>query len=330
MKKVFSLLSICIASLLLFAGCGIEGGSQPTGIEFIREVFYVDYNVSTFLNFKVYPSTAVKDYVTYELEADYTLEDSFEFKNGAIRVTDSNFSSIVVKARLNSLEDSCEVRLKEYPTIINLDSNSDTIDAGLVKYLDLVGIFDSGTRSCENAEFEYRITSNNPSVIEVVDQSNLSVRSTGRSGEATITVKICNSVGQEMVGLSDSITLKVVDSIESSYATFGNLFVINNGETNTIEIPVGQESLEEKISIRYFSLRNFLIELTDFDVLLSNDNVFEIVTKADGIYLKLKDKATMELDGENKASVVITLRSKTTDDAGKLVSVQTTVYVQFL
>ena len=65
-------------------------------------------------------------------------------------------------------------------------------------------------------------------------------------------------------------------------------------------------------------------------VTLSNDNVFEIVTKADGIYLKLKDKATMELDGENKASVVITLRSKTTDDAGKLVSVQTTVYVQFL
>lgn len=330
MKKIFSLLSICIASLLLFAGCGIEGGTQPTGIEFVREVFYVDYNVSTFLDYKVYPSTAVKDYVTYDLEADYTLEDSFEFRNGAIKVTDSNFTSIIVKARLNSLEASCEVKLKEYPTIISLDSNPTTIDAGLVKYLDLVGSFKNGPRSCGNAEFEYRITSNNPSVIEVVDESNLSIRSTGRSGEATITVKIYNSVGEEMTGLSDSITLSVIDSIESSYATFGNLFVIKDGDQTTITIEEGQEALEEKISIRYFSSRDFLIKLADFDVLLSNDNVFEVVNKADGVYLKLKDKAAIELDGENKAAVVLTLRSTATDQSGSLVSIQTTIYVQFL
>ena len=329
MKKILSLLSVCIVSLLLFTGCGIEGGTQPSGIEFVRDVFYVDYNVSTFLDYKVYPSTADNEYVSFELEADYTLEDSFEFRNGSIKVTDSNFTSIIVKAKLNSLEDSCEVKLKEYPTSVDLGDAEGTINAGLVKYLDFKGQFESGIRSCEAGEFNYKITSNNPSVIEVVDESKLSIRSTGRSGEATISVKIYNSVGQEMIGLGDSVKLTVVDAIESSYATFGNLFLIKDGETKTIELEKGTV-LEEKISVRYFSSRDFLIELTDYEVLLSNDNVFEVVTKPDGTYLKLKDEANIVLDADEKASVVLTLRSKTTDANGMPVRIQTTIVVQFL
>lgn len=329
MKKILSLLSVCIASLLLFTGCGIEGGGQPSGIEFVRDVFYVDYGVSTFLDYKVYPSTAGRDYISYELEADYTLEDSFEFRRGAIKVTDSNFTSIIVKAKLNSLEDSCEVRLKEYPTKVDFGANENIINAGLVKYLDLKGTFKAGERSCENGEFVYKMTSSNPSVIEILDESSLAVRSTGRSGEATIAVSIFNSAGDEMTGLSDSIGLKVVDSIESSFATFGNLFVLKDGLTQTIQIESGT-ALEEKISVRYFSSRDFLIELTDFDVMISNDNLFEIVEKADGVYLKLKDETNIELDEDDKANVVLTLRSKTTDDTGSLVRIQTTIVVQFL
>ena len=329
MKRILSLLSVCIASLLLFTGCGIEGGSQPTGIEFVREIFYVDYNVSTFLDYKVYPSTAAREYVSYEIEADYTLEDSFEFRNGAIKVTDSNFSSVKVKAKLNSLVDTCRVMLKEYPTSVNLGDATDTINAGLIKYLDLKGQFKDGVRTCENDEFVYKMTSSNPSVIEILDEKTLAVRSTGRSGEATVSVKIFNSAGQEMYGLSDSVLLKVVDAIDSSYATFGNVFVIKDGVSQTIQIEEGN-TLEEKIFVRYFSERNFLIELTDFEVLLSNDNVFEIVNKADGVYLKLKDRAEILLDAEDKASVTLTIMSQTTDSVGSIVRIQTVLTVQFL
>ena len=153
------------------------------------------------------------------------------------------------------------------------------------------------------------------------------IRSTGRSGSSEIHVKVYNSVGQEMVGLSDKINVTVVDSISSTFATFGNKFVFKDGETNSVTLAEGSE---EKITVRYFSDKDFLIDLADFEVLLSNNDVFEIITKADGIYLKLKPQADVPLNSEGKAEVTITLSSKATDKDGNLVKIRTTLLVQFL
>ena len=50
MKRFISLSIICLMSLFAFAGCGIKGGTLATGIEFVHDVFYVDYEVRTFLD----------------------------------------------------------------------------------------------------------------------------------------------------------------------------------------------------------------------------------------------------------------------------------------
>ncbi len=317
MKKTFGLIAIFLCSLFLFAGCGIQGSSNATGIEFVCDVFYVDYYVPFFLDYKVYPSTAEDVYITYDIENDYTLESYFNFTDGSITVIDNRFTSIKVKIKVNDLEDSCEVRLKEYPTSISLDKSSDVVYGGLVYALDVQGVFSDETRYLGNGEYNYKITSSNPSVIEVISEDRLLVQSTGRRGNSKITVQICNSANQEMTGLSASINLEVEQAVEEAYATFGNSYILTDGKV--IDCQLAEDS-EQKIAVRYFDSLGYLIELADFDCYLSNDNVFELVSGDGGYYLKVI--------GEGE--VVVTLQSKGVCSDGTPSRIQVTMHVQFL
>ena len=316
MKRFFSLVSICLISLLFLAGCGIEGGTVPTGIEFVDDVFYVDYNVETFLDYKTYPSTAQNIYVSYGIEADQNQDTFYEFSNGSIKVTDKRFTSITVTARLTNYSDSCEVRLKEYPTSVFLAEESVTLDAGLIYSLNLQGEFLSGIRNCENAEFNYKVISSNPSVVKVISEDNLLVQSTGRRGSATITVKVCNSKGEEVESLTDTLTINVIEAVDSSYASFGNLFVFEDGGTTEATLVLDDQF---KISVKYFDPEGFLIENASFECYLSNDNVFEKVVVEGEVYLKVKGEGT----------VTVTLMSDATDAVGSPVRIQHVIVVQF-
>jgi len=317
MKKLFSLLAICLISLFAFAGCGVQGGTIATGIEFVRDVFYVDYNVETFLDYKVYPSTAKEVFVTYDIRDESSIRSYYSFTDGYVKITNSKFTSINVTAKLNTYEDTCEVRLREYPSSVTFATTTDEVVGGLVYSLDLIGAFIDGNRACENDEFVYKIKSSNPSVIDVISEERLLVKSTGRRGESRITVQICNSNNEEITGLTASITLKVVDAISECFATFGNDFVITDGLEKDISSTINQEY---KIDVKYFDESGYLIELADFDCYLSNDDVFEIVKKSDGIYLKVV--------GEGE--VVLTIQSNTVDTTGNPVRIQSNLQVQFL
>lgn len=332
MKKIFSLLAICLVSLLAFSGCGITGSKSVTGIEFVRDVFYVDYNVPTFLDYKVYPSTVSKDdlYVSLNIDGDSTLERFYNLHNGELTITkiqtqnsdiDDGFDYddvLTVNARLNNYETSCQIRLKEYPTSVEFHKESDQINSGLVYPLELNGQFVDGIRECLPGEFNYQVISSNPSVIEVVSQENLLVRSTGRRGQATISLKVFNTIGEEQIDLNDTITLTVIEAIDEAYAVFGNKFILTDGLEKELNVSTGDEF---KLDVKYFSLDNYLVQLTGFNCYLSNDKVFEIIEKQDGKYLKVVAAEDSEVD--------LTIMSDAVDNMGLPIKIKCKFKVRF-
>ena len=292
MKKTFSLIVLALISLLSFAGCAVKGGSSAAGIEFIQDVFYVDYEVKTFLDYKVYPKTAQNVYVNYEVENDLMAESYFKFSKGEIEVINKKFTSVKIIAKLNEFTDMCEVRLKEYPDSVKFDKTVDYINANAIYPLNLEGVFKGETLSCKDRQYVFKVESSNPSVIEIISEKDLLVKSTGRSGEAKIDVKICDSLNQEKVGLKASITLKVIENINSAFIALDYTHLTNN---KVLDLSL-QPNQEKKLTVYYFGEDNVLNEITDFEIFLTNDYVFDIIKKDNIYYLKLKDLPKTEED----------------------------------
>lgn len=321
MKKIFKIQNIvialfCFVSIFVFAGCGTEGSSSVQAIFFVKDVYYVDYNVETFLDYKVYPLTS-SDYV-----ADFWLPQSnidqskyFIFKKGKIKVIDKTFSSITVNIRINDLKDTCEVRLREYPRLIRFEQSSKTISAGRVETLEVVGVFDSGERKCVQDEFNYKITSSDQSVVEVIDSENLIVASTGKAGKSDLRVEILNSLGESQ-NLVAETTIVCQNNIFDSFAVFGDTVVKNGAELN-LSMKKGDGAV---VSVRYFDEDQFLINGTDFDVYLSNDDVLRLVD----------DDGKKKLFVVGEGDVRITLYSKSDNNEGVPSKVIFKVNVQYL
>lgn len=331
MKKLLSVICVCLVSALVFVGCGIEGATNPTAVRFVREVFYVDKDIETQLDYKVYPSTASNYNVTYTFGADVNQGEYYSLKDGKIRVTSSNFESVKISVQLNDLRDTCEVRLREYPSKVGFfnepegDSEptvkeEDLIYGGLIYALDLKGTFSDGLRGVKNGEFVYKITSSNPSVVSVLDEEKLLVQSTGRRGDATIKVTICNGAGEE-VGLSASIRLKVVEPINTVFATLGNL-VLRDGQTLRYSLVKGQEA---KLEVRYFDDYGFYLKNVRCNCYLSNDKAFEIVRRDGELYLRVIGDVTKE---DEYVTTVLSLQSLGVGMDGEPIKFKVTLQVQ--
>lgn len=295
LKSLIMSICVCILSLFVFAGCGTEGSSTVQAILFVKDVYYVDYNVETFLDYKVYPATSSSYAVAFSLGSDYITESQyFKFEKGSVKVLDKRFTSIIVNVRINELQDSCEVKLREYPSEIAFLNSSEKLYEDGVKTLQVAGVFKSGTRNCYQDEFNYKITSSNPSVVEVMDSQNLLIASTGKSGESDITVEILNSAGESQ-GLSATTKIVCENNITDSFAVFGKNVVKNNAEINLIS------NLGDKFvtAVRYFDDEQFLIESSDYLVLLSNDDIL-ILSEENG-------KRVLTVLGEG--TVTVTLQS---------------------
>ncbi len=305
MKKIISLSFICLVCLFAFAGCGVKGSRVATGIEFVRDVFYVDYNVETRLDYKIYPATADDVYVTYEPQPSIDQTSYFNFtKDGRIKVINKNFTKIDVIIRMNDFSDECEVRLKEYPTVINFDKTQDYINAGSVYALNLSGIYNGETRVCGNGDFNYKIESSNSSIIEVVSEEALLVRSTGRRGSADIKVSLQNSQGTLMSGLEAQIKLTVVENISEAFVSFGDDLVVKNGSSNIVSMTSDEQRL---LKVLYFNSLGIQNTLTDFNIYLSNEEVFEIIEQDGEVYLKAKHLAVTSSEAYQ---VFVTIQSE--------------------
>ena len=303
MKRILSIISICLIATIAFTGCKVKGGSSAAGINFVNDVFYVDYNVETFLDYKVYPSTSRNIFVNYDIENDLSIDSYFNFSKGYIKVINENFTSIKVTAKLNEFSDVCEVRLREYPTAISFENNVDYVNAGGVYSLNVKGMFGEELLSCNDKQLTYKVKSSDPSIVEVDSVNNLLLKSTGRRGSVQIDVQVCNTQMQDIIGVKASMTLCVVDNIADSFISLDNLVVKNN---DVIELNMVPEETKT-ISVLYFSADNFLVKNTDFSVWLTNNDVFELIEDDSVFYLKLKN--LQPLDDNKYYSVGLIIKS---------------------
>ena len=324
MKKFLSVIFLCLFGCFSFAGCGVKGSSSAVGIDFVQDVFYVDYNVETFLDYKVYPSTATNVYVNYVIEGDYSIESYFNFLKGSIKVINERFTSIKVVAKLNEYTDTCEVRLKEYPTSVQFENEEEYINAGAIYPLDLKGLFNEEIKTCKDRQYVFKVTSSNPSVIEIESEKDLLVRSTGRSGEAKVDVQICDSANKEKVGLKASVTLKVVENVADAFICIDNKVVHDEG---ALELVMSAEE-EKRINVLYFDDKNFVNELAEYDIYLTNNKVFELLEDGTGYYLKLKNLTPTT--GDKFYSVDLIIQSKVMNSEGNPYQVRCLIKVRVL
>lgn len=321
MKKFLCYLSLCLVGLFLFVGCGIEGSTEPSAIEFVQDVFYIDKDIRTFLDYKIYPSTARHPSVSYDSNADESIKTSYEFRDGYIHIWGDNFKPFDVTVILGNLEDTCEVRLRQYPSSIGFyddlgaEKTSDVVYAGLDYSLDLKAMFDGQLRSVENNEFNYEIITTNPDVIEVKNEQQLLLHSTGRRGSSSITVIIKDSLGNEVPGLRATIKLSVLETIDSWYLTVGER-ALNNGDTLSVSAEAGHQL---EIVARAFDRHGFLIE-GGFQLFTSNKNVAVIRTEEGKTYLEFVGAGNCDL----------TLISSTVDGDGNPVKIVIKLQVQIL
>jgi len=252
--------------------------------------------------------------VTYEPQSSIDQASYFNFSKGKIKVINKNFSKINVIIKMNDFTDTCEVRLKQYPTAIKFDKASDYVNANSIYALDVKGVFSDLTRDCENGEFNYKIKSSNTSVIEVVSEDDLLVRSTGRRGFSQIEVSICNSKNVAMTGLKATINLNVVETIEDKFVSFGSDHILKQNQMTTIAMGANEQ---RELNVLYFSANGICntYALSDFDVYLSSDNIFEIVKDQGKIYLKAKNLS--ETIGSDGYEVVLTIQTSALESDGE-------------
>lgn len=284
---------ICMMSVFVFVGCGTEGSSEVQGVFFVKDVYYVDYGVETFLEYKVYPSTSSNYAVNLTLGSNYIAESKyFDFYKGYVKVKDKAFTPIKVNVGINEFQDSCEVRLREYPRRISFAETTKKLPSGRLLTLEVDGVFESGNRKCNPDEFNYRITSSDPSVVYVVDSANLIVASTGKSGESDIRVEILNSLGESQ-GLVATTKIVCRNNVADTFVVFGETVIKNNAELNIS----ADEGVSFDVQVYYFDKNDFLISDADFDILLSTNDVFEVVEgEGNKKSLVVKPKKNAEVD----------------------------------
>lgn len=299
MKKALSIIGMFVCSLFIFAACGIQGGDDVVGIKFVRDVFYVDYEVSTFLDYKVFPATAKGYYTNLAIVGvDDGLDGAYTLTNGYVTVKRPSTQreeaelvkifSLKVQISVGNYSDTCEVRLREYPSSITAASSHDSAVGGTEYQIDVKGVFNSGERSLLEGEFNYKVTSSDESVILVSDEQNLRVKSTGRKGSATVTVQVLTGENKPVEGLKASITLDVEAAANDCFVNLGNLRLEDGGQYS---IPYAQGQRYE-LGVRYYDEEGILISLADYTISIDGSDVLIETLEQNRRYLRIIGRGT--------------------------------------
>ena len=284
MKKLYSLIIACLFSVFLFAGCGYTGSDTITGIAFTSNVFYVDEDVPTKLGVKVFPSSASASDLRFNSSvSDFDLRYvNFDREEGIISINNSAVSEVKVTVLYGSFEDECMVYLKSYPNSVNFSQSSINLYAGGMTQLSYFGLFDSGLKAIDTSFYNTKLISSDPSVISVEDSNNLIIKSTGRSGSATLTATMVKSNGVS-TGLSASIKVNVVNTIKECSLLINDTNLIRNislaTDQNLTTITYNSALVGGTININpiFTDIYDFIIEDSDYELISNNQNVVKVV-----------------------------------------------------
>ena len=312
MKKFILILITCLVSLFSFTACNVVGGEEVTGVAFVHEIYYVDLGVTTKLDYEVFPKSAKNYIVDFTSKTTHIGAESEYYryeKDGSILIKDErfreiNFEPVII---INNFKDECEIRLREYPKTIEFDKSIINLWGGTAISLELDGEFEEGTRACRNGEFNLKVTSSNPSVVEIIDANSLLVKSTGRRGSSDIEVSILDSQGID-TGLKASVHIDVNDYIKESFVTLGSNR-LQNGNTVVINASVGDKL---DINVNYFDQTGFLLENSNYYALLSNLEVVGVDSEENATKLEII----------KAGKVYLTIQSQNVDENGNPVIIK--------
>ena len=274
MKKIITLVVLFACSLLVFAGCGYEGGSEVKGIAFTAPIYYVDENVPFKLNYRVFPSTSDTSnaYVYFEAHDTVNLgKYSFDVASGIITVNQSaDFRPMEVSVVCGDYSDTCEIRVKEYPSIVEFAGSEVHLSAGAMTELSLVNEF--GERVDSNF-YNIKVTSSDPTIVSVEDSSLLMVKSTGKKGSATIACEFFNSNNQKMSGLECQTTVTIANNVENAVIDIAGNYIKDFSAVLNFTGVVGEEY---DISPIFMDEDGFVVPDDDFSIVSLNENVIKV------------------------------------------------------
>lgn len=261
-KILFALmLAVSLPIVSFLTGCGATPSNKLTGILFDTmqydeatglPVFEVDKDVTTGLEYKIYPSSATGYKVYFDPVDKGTAENSsrFTFKDGTINIHSSSFEEVRYKVRAGKFSDTCIIRLKEYPIEISTDKPTIIVNSFDVvpinvqaRFVNSIGVVT--TRNINESEFDFVVETSDETIINVPNENRLKfcpVRN-GRS-HAEITVTLLNGQG-EKTNLSFKISVQVIQRISDSFVTMtgvdsilesGDTAEVNFGELDVVDV----------------------------------------------------------------------------------------------
>lgn len=282
MKKILSVVIAITFSLFLFAGCTHKAGTAVTGIAFKQSIFYFDLNVPTKLEYKILPSSASYHEPTITLDNEF-LDNRISSYNGlkdTFIINDESFESakFTIKYSTGSgvtYEDTCEVRLKEYPTHVYVGSGNSDLDENSKFYISsrgiaqipLLGLFGSEEKTLDTSYYKFVVASSDSTVITVENQQNIVVKSTGKQGKATINIKVVASDGS-----------KIKDGLEENVDV-----IVNNNVSNCTLFTTYENNESEKVSTIYRDLKTSETEFRFDNSIKNNTYIIEpVLLDSDG------------------------------------------------
>ncbi len=280
-KILFALMlavSLPIVSFLI--GCGATPSNKLTGILFDTmqydeatglPVFEVDKDVTTGLDYKIYPSSATGYKVYFDPVDKGTAENSsrFTFKDGTINIHSSSFEEVKYKIRAGKFSDTCIIRLKEYPVEISTDKPTMIVNSFDVvpinvqaKFVNSIGVVT--TRNINESEFDFIVETSDETIINVPNENRLKfcpVRN-GRS-HAEVTVTLLNGQG-EKTNLSFKISVQVIQRISDAFVTMTGVNKMletgDSADVNFGELEVEDDYRKLEFNIYPINVGHLLVE----------------------------------------------------------------------
>lgn len=305
MKKLFSIFGIMFAFCFIFTGCGVSGSNAISAIKFDKPIVYVDQECNIKLGYNVYPSTANNFTVNYS----HDNENNYQLIDGVFRA-ENLFESVLITINASNKSDNCLVVRKLYPSGCYLTHSSiggqsiGTVEANKLKVnngatpeitmttnastsLQMFGMFDRefniaertfkkfGTpqiKSLNGEVYNFKMTSSDPTVVAVAQEDILQIRSTGKSGSATIMVELVKDNGAS-TNILARMNVNVVNPIQS-IDVYCNGNKIENGCAGKFEPK--DESSEGYYQTNPIVFKVLLVDSQD--KIVSNESILKNIT----------------------------------------------------
>ena len=335
-KKLFFalMLAVSLPIVSFLTGCGATPSNKLTGILFDTmqydevtglPVFMVDKDVTTSLDYKIYPSSASGYKVYFDPIDKGTAENSsrFTFQDGTINIHSASFEEVKYKVRAGEYSDTCIIRLKEYPVEISTDKPTMVVNSFDIvpinvqaRFVNSIGVVT--TKNITEGDFDFVVETSDETILQVPNENRLKfcpVRN-GRSN-AEITVTLLNGQG-EKTNMSFKISVQVIQRISNSFVTLSGVStMVENGDTAEVNFnSLATENGMGRIDLNVYPINvgNLLVgdEFT-YSLNLSSKKYAKI--SADGKYILIDST----IPNDEKLQIQITIVDMTMDDGSTFV-----------